>query len=234
MNHPIKPLQEATRQIIKNIFDQLDYKKLGEIYCDEGGEDFWNEKRESCQDIGMSVAEILSGRLKSGGKSLYVGAGVAELPLLVMESLELEREVQAYNLRGDEVTILNEACKRAPFQFSHEDARLARGTYDHLWIVSVLNDPERFPELSALSYGCANPVTFDVNLFHQQRQEVETLVGKCLEKVSLPGLITTSVEEIPWVTSWCEKKNISYVVEEDEYPTAIVEDPICFIQVGAS
>lgn len=232
MTPPIQPLREATRQQIKNIFNRLDYHKLGEIYCDKGGEDFWNEKRESCQDLGMSVAEILSGRLKSGGKSLYVGAGVAELPLVVMERLELEREVQAYNLRGDEVTILNNACTSVPFQFERKDARLANATFDHLWIVSVLNDPERFPELSALSYGCANPVTFDTKKFHQERQEVEALVGACLEKVSLPGLVTTSVEEIPWVTSWCEKKNISYAVGDEDYPTAIVEDPLCFIQVG--
>lgn len=234
MSSPIPPLQEATRQQIHEIFNRLNYQKLGDIYCDEGGEEFWNEKREPCQDLGLTVAHILSERLKPGGHSLYVGAGVAELPLLIMETVELKRKPEVYNLRCEEVTILNEACTDVPVRFECKDARLAKGTFDHLWIVSVLNDPEHFPELSALSYGCANPVIFDTKKFYQERQEVETLVGLCLEKISLPGLVTTSVEEIPWVTSWCEKHNISYVVEEEDYPTAIVEDPLCFIQVGRS
>ena len=45
-------------------------------------------------------------------------------------------------------------------------------------------------------------------------------------------LVTTSVEEIPWITHWCEQEGLPYVVEEEDYPTAIVEDPICLIQIG--
>ena len=30
----------------------------------------------------------------------------------------------------------------------------------------------------------------------------------------------------------CERNKIEYVVEEDDHPTAIVEDPICFITLG--
>ena len=47
------------------------------------------------------------------------------------------------------------------------DAGSVKQRVDHLWLVSVLNDPERFPELSVLSYGRANPVTFNAkNLSH--------------------------------------------------------------------
>jgi hypothetical protein len=44
--------------------------------------------------------------------------------------------------------------------------------------------------------------------------------------------VTASVEEIPWITDWCTGKRVACVVEEEDYPTAIVEDPICFIRIG--
>jgi hypothetical protein len=219
-------------EVITRIFDRLDYKALGAIYCDEGGEEFWKDRREPCQTLGVQMAKILRRRLKSEGRSLYVGAGVAEIPMLVMETLELHRKVAAFNLRAEEVTVLNAACKELPFQFSAGDASTARGTFDHLWIVSVLNDPERFPELSALSYGRPNPVTFNPAAFTRERQTVTTLTDACLIKLTLPALVTTSVEEIPWTTDWCARKKIACVIEEEDYPTAIVEDPICFIRLS--
>ena len=89
----------ATRRAIKEIFSRLDYAQLGPIYCDEGGDEFWAAKRGPCQRLGTKVATALKARLKPGGTSLYVGAGVAEIPPLVMETLELDRRVVACNLR---------------------------------------------------------------------------------------------------------------------------------------
>lgn len=226
-------LNAETRRSIRQIFDRLDYDGLGPIYCDEGGEAFWKDRRGPCQELGIELAEVLLQRLKPRGRSLYVGAGVAELPLLAMETLELGRDVAAFNLRAEEITLLNQACKDLGFQFACGDAANANGSFDHLWIVSILNDPERFPELSALSYGRANPVTFDPTLFAQERATVLELADACLSKLTIPGLVTTSVEEIPWITDWCARKQIPCMVEEEDYPTAIVEDPICFIRVGA-
>jgi hypothetical protein len=152
--------------------------------------------------------------------------------MLTMETMELQRTVEAYNLRTDEVTLLNAACRGLPFEFQAKDAREARGTFDHLWIVSVLNDPECFPELGALSSGRANPVMFDPAAFTIERQAVLTLAAGCLEKVARSGLVTTSVEEIPWITDWCERQGLACAVEDDDYPTAIVADPTCFIRIG--
>jgi hypothetical protein len=225
-------LKDKTLAAITRVFDQLEYKTLGVIYCDEGGEEFWNDRREPCQTLGIGLAEILRDRLRPGGRSLYVGAGVAEIPVLAMETLELHRKAAVFNLRAEEVSVLNAACQTLPFRFVSGDAGSARGTFDHLWIVSVLNDPEHFPDLSALSYGRANPVTFNPNAFARERKTVAALADACLKKLARPALVTTSIEEIPWITSWCDRKNIAYAVEEEEYPTAIVEDPVCFIQVG--
>lgn len=226
------PLQPATLQSIARIFNALDYRALGAIYCHEGGDAFWEERREPCQKLGIQLAEVLRGRLRPNGRSLYVGAGVAELPMLAMETMELHRTVEAYSLRADEVAVLNAACSGLPFEFQAKDAREARGIFDHLWIVSVLNDPECFPELGALSSGRANPVTFDPASFTIERQAVLALAAGCLEKVARPGLITTSVEEIPWITDWCERQGLACAVEDEDYPTAIVADPTCFIRIG--
>lgn len=225
-------LKPTTRQAIAGIFDRQDYAALGAIYCHEGGEEFWRDRRGPCQELGIKLAEVLLGRLRPGGRSLYVGAGVAEIPMLAMEAMELGRQVAAFNLREAEVILLNQACKPFPFRFVCGDARTAGGAFDHLWIVSVLNDPERFPEVSALSYGQANPVTFDPAGFARERAEVVVLADGCLEKLTLPALVTTSVEEIPWITDWCTSKGVPCVVEEEDYPTAIVEDPVCLIRIG--
>jgi hypothetical protein len=229
---PRRRLKPATRRAIAGIFERQDYAALGAIYCYEGGEEFWRAKRGPCQRLGIRLAEVLLGRLEPGGRSLYVGAGVAEIPMLAMETMELGRVVAAYNLREEEVVLLNQACKPFPFRFTSGDARAATGRVDHLWIVSVLNDPERFPQLAALSYGQANPVTFDPVAFGREREEVAALAAGCLEKLELPGLVTTSVEEIPWITEWCAKRNVACVVEKEDYPTAIVEDPVCCVRVG--
>jgi hypothetical protein len=229
----MKPrLNPITRRAIAGIFERQDYAALGAIYCYEGGEEFWREKRGPCQRLGIKLAEVLLGRLRPGGRSLYVGAGVAEIPLLAMETMELGRKVVASNLRDTEVVLLNQACKSFPFQFTCGDARKAEGTFDHLWIVSVLNDPEQFPELSALSYGQANPVTFNPPEFERERTEALAITADCMTKLARPGLVTTSVEEIPWITDWCSRNSVSCVVEEEEYPTAIVGDPVCFILIG--
>lgn len=230
----MRPLRTATRRLVAAIFDRLDYTRLGPIYCDEGGDAFWKAKRGPCRELGLELATVLRGRLKPQGRSLYVGAGVAELPVLVMERLELDREVTAFNLRADEVAILNQAGTGLGFQFICGDARRADGTFDHLGIVSALNDPERFPELSALSYGRADPATFDPKAFVRERTAVLALADACLSKLTIPGLVTTSVEEIPWVADWCAKRGMACTVEENIYPAAIVGDPICFIRIGGT
>lgn len=226
------PLRSTTRRAIAGVFARLDYRKLGPIYCDSGGQAFWRDRREPCRRMGIQLAQGLRGRLAAGGRSLYVGAGVAEVPVLAMEVLELARRVVPCNLRLEEIDILNRACEPLPFRFLDREAASVRGRFDHLWIVSVLNDPERFPELSALSYGRADPVKFQARRFEAERKQVQRLASACLGKVTRPGLVTTSVEEIPWITDWCARRGLRCVVEQDDYPTAIVGDPICFIRIG--
>src|SRR5437870_1278710 len=130
------PLQPTTLASIARIFENLDYAALGPIYCDEGGDAFWEERRGPCQELGIKLAAVLRDRLRPGGRSLYVGAGVAELPPLAMETAELHRTVAAYNLRADEPVVLNRACATRPFEFQPKDARKPEGPFAHLCIAA--------------------------------------------------------------------------------------------------
>lgn len=232
MARKIVPVASRTRRAIKEIFARLDYARLGPIYCDEGGDEFWEAKRGLCQRLGQRLATALLARLKPGGTSLYVGAGVAEIPPLAMEALDLRRCVVPCNLRRQEVLVLNRACTGFPIRFHHRDAGSVKGRVDHLWLVSVLNDPERFPQLSVLSYGRANPVTFDARKFLPQQRTVARLVDRCLGRLTVPGLVTTTVEEAVWVAEWCHRRGIPYRIDGRTFASPTVGDPICLMRIG--
>src|SRR2546425_4759372 len=100
------PLQPSTLQAITQIFDSLDYQTLGPVYCDEGGDAFWEERRGACQELGKTLAAVLRDRLRPGGRSLYAGAGGAQLPPPRMEKTELHPPVAVYNLRAHDVALL--------------------------------------------------------------------------------------------------------------------------------
>ncbi len=225
-------MRPATRHVVRELFAHLDYARLGPIYCDEGGDEFWMAKRGLCLRLGTRIANELLPRLPPGGTSLYVGAGVAEIPPIAMECLDLERRVLACNLRRQEVLVLNRACVGLPMRFQHRDAGFVKDRVDHLWLVSVLNDPERFPELSTLSYGRANPVTFNARKFLLQQRTVATLVDRCLSRLTVPGLVTTTGEEAVWIAEWCHRKAIRYRIDRRTFASPTVGDPICLVRIG--
>ena len=228
----MKTLSIAAVQRTAAIFRRFDYSALAAIYCNEGGEAFWRAMREPCRKLGLKVAACLRTHLRRGGRSLYVGAGVAEIPALVMECLDLSRDVRAFNLRRKEVSLLRRACGTLSVDFQAADAGRASGRFDHLWMVSVLNDPEEFPELSRLSYGQADPSQFRPKAFTTERKAVRRLADRCLRRLSLPALVTTSVEETVWIEEWCDRRKIACLIEKKAYATALVGDPICFVRLG--
>jgi hypothetical protein len=225
-------LAPMTRRLVAEVYGRLDYGALGQVYCYEGGEEFWRAKRGPCERLGSRAAVVLKRKLRRGGRSFYVGAGVAELPALIMETMELGRTVEPYNLRKTEVVALNRACHSIPLTFHAIDAASATGRFDHLWMVSVLNDPERFPNLSPLSYGRGNPLTLHPLKFAKERRIVRALVARCMGKLAKPGFVTTTTEEVVWIAEWCHRHRVPYRVGKRYYPTALVGDPICFIQIG--
>src|SRR2546425_4988965 len=109
-------LQPTTLASITRIFDSLDYAALGPIYCDEGGDAFWEERRGPCQELGIKLAAALRDRLRPNGRSLYVGARGAELPPPVMETAELHPTGAADNLRANEAAVLHRPRAALPFE----------------------------------------------------------------------------------------------------------------------
>ena len=223
-----------TRQLIDRIMAALDYGALGEIYCDDGGDAFWKDRREPVVELGLAWADELSRRLAGDGNSLYVGAGVAEIPVLATELCDLGRECVATTLRERECEVLNAAFERAaaPAELRlhcGDAAEVGAVGFDHLALVSVLDDPETFPWVSHVTYGRAAPWSFDVEGFAAERDRVRALVRALLGKLQLPSIVTTTCEEVPWLLEAAEARGWEVATDDKMVETALVGDPLGFL-----
>ena len=79
--------QNAVSLLAKRVLQALDWPALGAIYFHWGGEQFWREKLPAGVGLGERLARRLLPQLPRSGASLWVGAGVAELPVLLAEVL---------------------------------------------------------------------------------------------------------------------------------------------------
>jgi hypothetical protein len=228
----------GTRKLLERLFAALDWSRLGAIYCDEGGAAFWAEHRGPALRLGMAWADRLLPRLGAGGVSLYVGAGVAELPAMVAEVREGGRRVFAANMRAGECSVLNEGLRAVgvgPDELTIEagDARrlAGRGPFDQLALVSVLTDPESWPTVSALTYGRVPPVLLDVEAFVRERAEVLALVEALLDTAAPRTVWTTTVDEVSWLMDAAARRGLRVEADEDVVETAIVGDPLGFLTI---
>lgn len=230
----------ATVDTITSLFAQLEYGALGDIYCNEGGTAFWDDRRGPALELGLIWAAALGRRLPREGSSLYVGGGVAELPALVMEALDLHRSLRIANLRSAECEILNRSlagaglADRIRFTAGEVSDLLDEdpGKFDHLSLVSVLDDPETYPLVSGVTYGRIPPVLLDMESFCQERDEVRQLVTTLFDAAKAPFLVTTTAEEVPWFLHEAEARNLLVEADDETVETALVGDPIGFLRVG--
>ncbi len=236
---PGMTLTAETRSLLDRTMDGLDYTALGEIYCDEGGDAFWADRRPVVVELGTAWAAELERRLPRGGRSLYVGAGVAELPALLMEVVQLDRSCTTTSLRSRECACINAALHGAGLgdrlEFTVGDAAEIAGSdaFDHLSLVSVLDDPETFPLVSALTYGRASPLDFDAAAFEDERRRVRELVARLLARLQPAALVTTTVEEVPWILERAAESGWSSEADDTMVDTALVGDPIGFLKLDA-
>jgi hypothetical protein len=228
-----------TVEMITSLFESLDYGTLGSIYCDEGGEAFWEDRRGPVVESGLAWGAALGRRLSPGGKSLYVGAGVAELPALVTEALDLQRTLRIANLRTTECESLNQSLAasgledRIRFTPGGIETHGGAGPFDHVAVVSVLDDPETWPQVSGVTYGRIPPVLLDVAAFAEERKKVQKLVGDIFDVLSIPCVVTTTVEEVPWFLHEAESRHLQVEADDETVETALVGDPIGFLRVTA-
>lgn len=227
-----------TVEMISSLLAELDYAALGGIYCDQGGEAFWEDRRAPVLEAGLAWAAALGRRLQPEGGSLYVGAGVAELPALVTEALDLGRRLGVANLRAAECEILNRGLAssgledRIRFVAGGVEAHLDNGPFDHLSVVSVLDDPETYPLVSGVTYGRIAPVLLDVAGFCQERDMVRALVAALFDAMGTPFVITTTAEEVAWFLHEAEARHLQVAADDESIETALVGDPIGFLTVG--
>lgn len=215
----------------------LDPRAIGEVYCDHGGERFWRERRDDVVTLGRDLGKALLLRVPRGGASLWVGAGIAELPVLLGEVLLHERRVTATNLRVRECELLDAALRRAapdvPLRFEPVDAREAAPgeTFDHVGCVSVFTDPETWPQLSGVAYGRMAPVQLDVERFTAERDQARALAAALFARLSRPALVTTTAEEVAWFLEQAAKAGRHADAGEELFASAVVGDAIGFLAV---
>ncbi len=219
----------------------LDWRALGRLYCSEGGDDFFGEEeREAIRDAGLALASDLGAalaELPAGGprRSLYVGAAVAELAPILCETIVLEREVLAFAADGEETRALDAALRRTAVKLGValpgiEAAALgsrALPPCDHLWLVSVLNDPDAFPALHDELYGRAGTeLATGRGDLADDRRRAEALLDAALAALRAPAVLTTTDEELELVARACAKRGLALSVPDRARLSAVVGDPV--------
>ena len=235
------PPSVQAQSLLKRLFDALDYEALGSVYCEEGGREFWDAHRDSALNLGLRWASACAQRIVPGGCSLYVGAGVAELAVLVTEVCDLGRQVHVSSLDGVECQTLNASLHAAGLAdricYQEVDAGVLVAenpglAYDHLNAVSVFNDPVRYPHVSGVAYGRTPPPLLDLSGFAAERERLRALAAGLCAGLSTPGVITTTVEEVAWFLSAAAERGLTIEADEEMIPTAIVGDPLGFLRVS--
>jgi hypothetical protein len=227
----------GVNQLCKRVLDRLDWHELGEIYFHWGGEEFWEEKVPTVVSLGERLGKRLLQDLPRGGASLWVGAGVAELPVLLAEVLLHDRTVVAANLRARECEVLNAGllagAPDVPLRYVAGDALQAEPgkLFDHLGCISVFTDPEAWPVLSDVAYGRVAPVQVDVDRFVAERQAAREVAQGLFARLARPGLVTTSAEEVAWFLEQAEAVGATIDASEDLVETAVVGDAVGFLTV---
>jgi len=222
----------------------LDWARLGALYCDEGGATFFGEAdREALREAGLLVAadlgEALAGR---GGTSLYVGAAVAELAPMLCEALVLARHVRAVNLPGPEADELNRALAAVEQRVGQRLPRIETGglgalepaSCDHLWLVSVLNDPDAFPALHDRLYGRTGELATGRGDERTERARAGALLDAALARLAPPALLSTTDEELPLVEPAAQRRGWRLAVPRRARLSPIVGDPIRLCRVRSA
>jgi len=223
---------------------ELDWGSLGRLYCSEGGEGFFPpEQVEAQRETGLLFAADLAAALEGVpvSASLYVGAAVAELIPALSEALVLGRRVVLMNLPGPEPRALNEALGRVEERLGASLPRILEGDlaalapaldppFGHLWMTSVLSDPEAFPALHLCLYGRGDRGRS--GRLETERERARALVGEILGLAAPRARLTTTDEELGIVREICAARDLRLVVPRTARLSAIVGDAVRICALG--
>lgn len=241
----MSPASAADRfgQALGAVHAELDWELLGGLYCHEGGEDFFGDAdREALLDAGLRLAgelgELLAQVRGQVGRSLYLGAAVAELPLLLFEHLVVERKLAWTLLPGPEAQELDRALTAVSGRLGldlprpRQSAVVPGGRIDLLWCASVLTDPIAFPGLhdelyrrrgTELAAGGGNVPA--------ERRAAAELTDAATAELHPPALLVTSEEELPFFVRALEPRGLELVVPPAGRTSPIVGDVLRFCRV---
>jgi hypothetical protein len=226
---------ESWRDATERLLEALDWKVLGDLYFHEQGLERWQQMRPHVLELGEAWAKALLKRVPEGGRSLYVGAGVAELPVLIAERCVRGRSLRAVNRSTRECEVLMAGLEKVGLaghiQIEPVDGALAatKNSFDHVSCVSLFSDPETWPMLSGVTYGRIAPVQLDVDAFVREREQARGLAAALFASLRRPGLVTTSAEELGWFLDAAAPSGAEWEAEDEMIPTAVVGDPIGFV-----
>ncbi len=237
MSSPTQGLQKFAA-ILQDTYARLDWYKLGLEYCFEGGENFFSDEAlEAIQDAGLHIASDMEAKLSSfeSKDSLYVGPGVAELVMMLFETLVLDRQVTAVTLPGVEPDEINRVWgglakehKTSLPKFQTRPLRAAEEpSFSHLWFSSVVTDPESFPALHDRLYKRQDTrqAIGGGNLTKETRR-AEELVGTAMTWMLVPAVITTSQEELVFFQQMIDGRGLRLDVPSQGRLSPIVGDSL--------
>lgn len=228
------------------LVEELDWERLGRTYCEGDGSTFFDEEKvEGVLETGLGLVDELVNALppKGSGRSLYLGAAVAELPLILAEKLVLGRAVLWLNLAGDEVDELTRALHVVgaklgldlPLPSTQPLSNYADASCDHLWMASVLTDPDVFPALHDELYGRAGtPMGTGRGDLESERGRAEALSRELLAKAAETGVISTTDEELTLLRKLAREAGLDLRVPRDGIESAIVGDVVRFVRFRAT
>ncbi len=191
---------------------ELDWELLGNEYCEGDGAGFFDAAlRARMLDSSLRIADELANRLQGNGprRSVYLGAALAELAPMLVEHLVLQREVIWLNLDCVETRELRRAIgvveNRSQISLPKPGLEglecVKSASCDHLWMASVLSDPDHFPALHDELYERAGgKLATGRGAILEDRSRAERLVRGLLACAASPGTLTTSDEELEFLT----------------------------------
>lgn len=219
---------------------ELDWARLGASYCEGDARGYFDaQRRAHVLDVGLQLADDVAARLptRGPGRSLYVGAALAELAPLLVERLVLGRELRWHLLPGPELDELARALTRAgerlgldlPLPDPHPLERVVPVPCDHLWLVSVLTDPDAFPALHDELYERAGtPAATGRGDLAAERARAGSLVDALLAHAAPGAWLTTTEEELPLLL----QRSANPVHAESGRLSALVGDRIAHLRLG--
>ncbi len=216
---------------------ELNWELLGRAACEGDGSEFYDSAlREAIVDTGLRLVQDLGQVLDpSGGRSLYLGAEVAEFPIIFAEHLVLGRHVEWLNLACAQTAELARAIQVVEARLGLALPRPRAESLDlieprscnHLWLVSVLTDPEHFPALHDELYERAHgPLATGRGSLEDDRRRAHALVSSLLTRAAPGCVLTTTDEELGFVEPLLKQRGLVFQLVNKGRLSAVVGDQV--------